>query len=161
MMRGNPVTVKGTQVKVGDKAPDFRLVAPDLSTVTLADTKGVRAFLSVPSIDTPVCDQEIRRFNAEAVSLGDVSIYSVSADLPFALNRWCGAAGIDQVKALSDHRETSFGLNYGVLIEEMRLLARAVFVVDSSDTITYVEYLTETSNHPDYDAALNAISEAR
>lgn len=160
-MRGNPVTLVGEEVKVGQKAPDFTAVANDLSTVTLGDTSGVRLILSVPSLDTGVCDAEVRRFNEEANNLGDVKVYTVSMDLPFAQKRWCGAAGIENVVTLSDHREASFGQNYGVLIKELRLLARAVFVVDSSNTVTYVEYVPEVSQHPDYEKALEAARAAK
>lgn len=160
-MRGNPVTLVGDEVKVGQKAPDFTVVANDLSQVTLSDTSGVRLFLSVPSLDTGVCDAEVRRFNQEAAGLGNVKVYTISMDLPFAQKRWCGAAGIENVVTLSDHRDASFGTNWGVLIKELRLLARAVFVVDSSNTVTYVEYVPEVTNHPDYGKALAAAKEAK
>lgn len=160
-MRGNPVTLVGDEVKVGDKARDFTVVANDLSTVTLNDTSGVRIFLSVPSLDTGVCDAEVRRFNEEAASLEGVKVYTISMDLPFAQARWCGAAGVENVVTLSDHRDASFGQNWGVLIKELRLLARAVFVVDSSNTVTYVEYVPEVSSHPDYEKALAAAKEAK
>mgnify|MGYP001356724822 CR=1 FL=1 len=160
-MRGNPVTLLGDEVKPGQKAPDFSAVANDLSTVTLKDTSGVRLFLSVPSLDTGVCDAEVRRFNEEAAKLGNVKVYTFSMDLPFAQKRWCGAAGVENVTTLSDHRDASFGQAYGVLIKELRLLARAVFVVDSSDTVTYVEYVPEVSQHPDYDKALEAAKAAK
>lgn len=160
-MRGNPVTLVGDEVKVGDKARDFTVVANDLSTVTLNDTSGVRIFLSVPSLDTGVCDAEVRRFNEEAASLEGVKVYTISMDLPFAQARWCGAAGVENVVTLSDHRDASFGQNWGVLIKELRLLARAVFVVDSSNTVTYVEYVPEVSSHPDYEKALAAAKAAK
>lgn len=160
-MRGNPVTLVGDEVKVGQKAPDFSVVGNDLSAVTLNDTSGVRLFLSVPSLDTGVCDAEVRRFNEEAASLGNVKVYTISMDLPFAQSRWCGAAGIENVVTLSDHRDASFGENWGVLIKELRLLARAVFVVDSSNTVTYVEYVPEVSSHPDYEKALAAAKAAQ
>lgn len=160
-MRGNPVTLVGDEVKVGQKAPDFTVVANDLSTVTLKDTSGVRLFLSVPSLDTGVCDAEVRRFNEEAGKLGNVKVYTFSMDLPFAQKRWCGAAGIENVTTLSDHKDASFGENYGVLIKERRLLARAVFVIDSSDTVTYVEYVPEVSEHPNYEKALEAAKAAK
>lgn len=160
-MRGNPVTLVGDEVKVGQKAPDFTVVANDLSEVTLSDTSGVRLFLSVPSLDTGVCDAEVRRFNQEATSLGNVKVYTISMDLPFAQSRWCGAAGVENVITLSDHRDASFGTNWGVLIKELRLLARAIFVVDSSNTVTYVEYVPEVSSHPDYEKALAAVKEAK
>lgn len=161
-MRGNPVTLIGPEIKVGDTAPDFTVTANDLSSWSLyKDSSGVRLIASVPSLDTGVCDAETRRFNEEAASLGDVSIIVVSMDLPFAQARWCGAAGVDKVKTVSDHRDASFGESYGVLIDGLRLLARAVFVVDSNNKVTYVEYVPEISTHPNYDAALAAVREAK
>lgn len=160
--KGNQVTLLGTEVKVGDKAPDFTVLANDLSPVTLDSTKGnVRLISVVPSLDTGVCDQQTRRFNEEAANLGNVKVLTVSVDLPFAQKRWCGAAGIENVQTLSDHRDLSFGKAYGVAIEELRLLARAVFVVDSNDVVTYVEYVSEATNHPDYDAAIAAAKAAK
>ncbi|WP_017726575.1 thiol peroxidase [Halalkalibacterium ligniniphilum] len=159
--KGNPVTLLGKEVKVGDKAPDFKVLANDLSEVTLNDTKGrVRLISVVPSIDTGVCDAQTRRFNEEAANLGDVAVLTISVDLPFAQKRWCAAAGIEQVQTLSDHRDLSFGQAYGVAIEELRLLARAVFVVNSNDEVTYVEYVSEATNHPDYEAAIEAAKAA-
>jgi len=160
-MRGNPVTLVGDEVKVGDKARDFTVIDNDLNPVTLQDTSGVRLFLTVPSLDTGVCDAEVRRFNEEAAKLDGVKVYTISMDLPFAQKRWCGAAGIDNVVVLSDHRDASFGTNWGVLIKELRLLARAVFVVDSSNTVTYVEYVPEVTSHPNYEAALEAPKAAK
>ncbi|SDZ28105.1 thiol peroxidase, atypical 2-Cys peroxiredoxin [Evansella caseinilytica] len=155
--KGNPVTLLGNQVKVGDKAPDFHVLANDLSEVTLKDTAGkVRLISVVPSIDTGVCEQQTRRFNEEASTLAGVEVLTISVDLPFAQKRWCAAEGIENLQTLSDHRELSFGKNYGVAIEELRLLARAIFVVDSSDTVTYVEYVPEVTNHPDYEKAIEA-----
>lgn len=160
--KGNPVTLLGNEVKVGDQAPDFKVLANDLSEVTLDDTKGqVRLITAVPSLDTGVCDAETRRFNEEASQLGNVKILTVSMDLPFAQKRWCGANGIENVQTLSDHRDLSFGEAYGVAIQELRLLTRAVFVVDSSDTVTYVEYVPEATNHPDYEAAIEAAKSAK
>lgn len=159
--KGNPVTLLGNEVKVGDKAPDFKVLANDLSEVTLADTKGqVRIISVVPSIDTGVCDAQTRRFNEEASKLDNVKILTISMDLPFAQKRWCGANGIENVQLLSDHRDASFGQAYGVLIKELRLLARAVFVVDSNDKVTYVEYVSEATNHPNYEAAIEAAKAA-
>ncbi|WP_339193213.1 thiol peroxidase [Aeribacillus sp. FSL W8-0870] len=159
--KGNPVTLLGNEVKVGDKAPDFKVLANDLSEVTLADTKGqVRIISVVPSIDTGVCDAQTRRFNEEASKLDNVKILTISMDLPFAQQRWCGANGIENVQLLSDHRDASFGQAYGVLIKELRLLARAVFVVDSNDNVTYVEYVSEATNHPNYEAAIEAAKAA-
>jgi thiol peroxidase len=160
--KGNPVTLIGSEVKVGDKAPNFSVLANDLSAVTLNDTEGqVRLITSVPSLDTGVCDAETRRFNEAANTLGSVKILTVSCDLPFAQKRWCAAAGIENVQTLSDHRDLSFGEAYGVAIQELRLLARAVFVVDSNDTVTYVEYVSEATNHPNYEAALEAAKSAK
>lgn len=153
------VTLIGNEVKVGDKAPNFTVLANDLSPVTLADSEGkIRLFSVVPSLDTGVCDAQTRRFNEAAAELGEnVVIYTVSMDLPFAQKRWCGAAGIDSVKTVSDHKDASFGEAYGVLIEEMRLLTRSVFVVDAEGTVTYVEYVPEATDHPNYDAAIAAV----
>lgn len=160
--KGNPVTLLGNGVKVGDHAPNFTVLANDLSEVTLENTKGqVRLISVVPSLDTGVCDAQTRRFNQEASNLDNVKILTVSVDLPFAQKRWCGAAGIENVQTLSDHRDLSFGEAYGVAIQELRLLARAVFVVDSNDTVTYVEYVSEATNHPDYEAAIEAAKAAK
>ncbi|MBY0098993.1 thiol peroxidase [Mesobacillus maritimus] len=159
--KGNNVTLLGNEVKVGDQAPDFTVLANDLSEVTLQDSKGsVRLISVVPSLDTGVCDAQTRRFNEEAASLGNVKVLTVSVDLPFAQKRWCGANGIENVQTLSDHRALSFGEAYGVAIKELRLLARAVFVVDSNDKVTYVEYVSEATDHPNYEAALEAAKQA-
>lgn len=159
--KGNNVTLLGNEVKVGDQAPDFTVLANDLSAVTLQDSKGsVRLISVVPSLDTGVCDAQTRRFNEEASSLGNVKVLTVSVDLPFAQKRWCGANGIENVQTLSDHRALSFGEAYGVAIQELRLLARAVFVVDSNDKVTYVEYVSEATDHPNYEAALEAAKQA-
>ncbi|AVK83899.1 thiol peroxidase [Lysinibacillus sp. B2A1] len=157
--KNGPVTLVGNEVKVGDQAPDFTVLANDLSPVTLKESEGkIRLFSVVPSLDTGVCDAQTRRFNEEAANLGDnVVIYTVSVDLPFAQKRWCGAAGIDAVQTVSDHRDLSFGEAYGVYIQELRLLARAVFVVDANDKVTYVEYVPEATNHPNYEAAIEAV----
>lgn len=155
--KGNPVTLVGNEVKVGDTAPNFQVWDQDLSPVTLDDSKGmVRLISVVPSIDTPVCDQQTRRFNEEAASLQDVAVLTISVDLPFAQKRWCAAAGIDRVQTLSDHRELSFGKAYGVVIEELRLLARAIFVIDKNNKVVYAEYVSEVTEHPDYEAAILA-----
>lgn len=157
-----PVTLLGNEVKVGDQAPDFKVLANDMSEVTLADTKGsVRLIAAVPSVDTGVCDAEVRRFNEEASKLDNVKVLTISVDLPFAQKRWCAAAGIENVQTLSDHRELSFGKAYGVAIEELRLLARSVFVIDSSDKVTYVEYVSEVTSHPNYEAAIEAAKAAK
>ncbi|MCM3543424.1 thiol peroxidase [Priestia megaterium] len=160
--KGNDVTLLGNQVKVGDKAPKFTVLANDLSEVTLDSTKGsVRLISVVPSIDTGVCDAQTRRFNEEAAKLDNVKVLTVSVDLPFAQKRWCGANGIDNVQTLSDHRDLSFGEAYGVAIQELRLLARSIFVVDSNDNVTYVEYLPEVTEHPNYEAAIEAAKTAK
>jgi thiol peroxidase len=156
--RGNPLTLLGPEIKVGDKAPDFLVVDTGMAPVTLADFKGkVKIISAVPSLDTPVCDTETRRFNQEAANLpGNVVVLTISLDLPFAQKRWCGAAGIDKVKVLSDYRDRSFASAYGVLVKESKLLSRSVFVVDGSDTVRYVQHVKDTSQEPDYAAALAA-----
>lgn len=160
---GKPLTLMGPELKVGDAAPNFEVLANDLSTVTLDDSRGkVRIISVVPSLDTGVCDAQTRRFNEEASKLGEnVVILTVSADLPFAQKRWCGAAGVDRVQTLSDHRAMSFGDAYGTHIKEVRLESRAVFVVDSSDKITYVQYVPAAGEHPNYEAALEAAKAAK
>jgi len=154
--QGNPITLKGIQLRVGDKAPDFTLINNELQPVTLQDTKGKRIFVVVPSIDTGVCDMEVRKFNEEASKLNNVTIYTISMDLPFAQGRWCGAAGIKNVITLSDYKTREFGDRYGVYINELGLLTRAVFVLDEDNTITYVEYCSEVTDEPNYEAALQA-----
>lgn len=155
----NPMTLMGNEVKVGDTAPDFTVLANDLSPVTLQDSKGKTRLISVvPSLDTGTCDSQTRKFNESAAELGeDVVILTVSNDLPFAQKRWCAAAGIDSVQTLSDHRDLSFGKAYGVAIEELRLLTRSIFVVDSNDKVTYVEYVPEATEHPNYEKAIEAV----
>lgn len=160
--KGNQITLLGNEVKVGDKAPNFTVLANDLSEVTLDNSKGnVRLISVVPSLDTGVCDAQTRRFNEEVASLPNVKILTISVDLPFAQKRWCGAAGIENVQTLSDHRDLSFGEAFGVAIQELRLLTRAVFVVDSNDTVTYVEYVPEATDHPNYEAAIAAAKDAK
>lgn len=160
--KGKKITLLGNEVKVGDKAPNFTVLANDLSEVTLDDTKGhVRLISVIPSIDTGVCDQQTRRFNEEAAQLDNVKVLTISVDLPFAQSRWCAAAGIENVQTLSDHRDLSFGKAYGVAIEELRLLARSVFVIDSNDTVVYAEYVPESTNHPNYEAAVEAAKAAK
>lgn len=155
--KGNPVTLVGSEVKVGDQAPDFTVLSNSLEEVTLQDIKGKPAVISViPSIDTGVCDAQTRRFNEEAAGLGSAKVYTISADLPFAQARWCGANGIENVETLSDHREMSFGEAFGLYIKELRLLARAVFVLDENGKVVYTEYVSEATNHPDYDKAIEA-----
>jgi len=160
-MKGKPITLNGTAVKVGQKAPDFEVVANDLSTVKVSSFAGKTCIIaSVPSLDTSVCDTETRRFNEEAGKLGgDVVVLTISMDLPFAQKRWCGAAGIKNIQILSDHRGASFGSAYGVLIKELRLLARAVFVVDKAGVVRYVQIVPEIATEPDYDAVLKAVKE--
>ena len=159
-MKGNPLTLVGKELKVGDPAPDFEVLDNDLTPVRLSSFKGkVCVVCSVPSLDTPVCDMETRRFNEEAGKLGtDVRILTISMDLPFAQKRWCGAAGVDKVVTLSDHRDASFGAAYGVLIKELRLLGRAVFVLDRKGTIRYIQIVKEVTDEPDYDAVLEAVN---
>lgn len=160
--RGNPLTVLGKKVVVGSKAPNFTLVANDSSKVTLDDSAGkVRLISVVPSLDTGICSAQTRRFNEEAAKLGEnVAILTVSADLPTAQKRWCGAAGVEQVQTLSDHLDMNFGDAYGTHIKEIRLEQRSVFVVDADDVVTYVEYVPEIAQHPDYEAALAAVRAA-
>jgi len=154
-LRGNPHSVTGPELKTGDKAPDFHAVDDSLKPVDLAGTgRGVRIFSVVPSLDTPVCDAQTKRFNEEAGKLPDVKIYTVSMDLPFAQKRWCGAYGVDHVKMVSDHRDGSFGEHYGTLIKDLRILSRAIFVVDKDNTIRHAEYVKEVADHPNYESAL-------
>jgi thiol peroxidase len=158
-MKGNPLTLAGNEVKVGQAAPDVTVLDNSLSPVKLSSFRGKTCiFASVPSLDTPVCDMESRRFNEEAGRLGpDVAILVISMDLPFAQKRWCGAAGVSKVQTLSDHREASFGNSYGVLIKELRLLARAVFVVDNQGIIRYTQLVKEVTKEPDYQEVLDAL----
>lgn len=156
--KGNPMTLLGPELKVGDAAPDFSVVDNALAPTTLASYAGkVKIISAVPSLDTPVCDTETRRFNQEAAGIsGNVVVLTVSLDLPFAQKRWCGAAGIDKVITLSDYRDRSFGLGYGVLIRELLLLARAVFVLDAGNTIRYIQIVPEVTSEPDYAAVIAA-----
>jgi len=160
--KNNPITLVGAELKAGNTAPDFKLLANDLSEVTLASSKGKTRLISVvPSLDTPVCNDQTRRFNEEASNLPDnVAVLCVSMDLPFAQKRWCGAASANKIQPLSDHREASFGKAYGTLIKELRLLTRAVFIVGPDDKIQYAEYVKEVTQHPNYDAAFNALKSA-
>jgi len=154
-LKGNPLTLIGPELKTGEKAPEFDVVDTGLQPVTLAKTSGkVRIFSVVPSLDTPVCDMQTKRFNDEAAKLSGVDIYTVSMDLPFAQKRWCGAFGVDNIKMVSDHRNGSFGEHYGTLIKELRIESRAIFVVDKGDVIRHVEYVKEVADHPHYDEAL-------
>jgi len=160
-IQGQPLTLMGRPVKVGDQVPEAELLDNDLNPVKLSSFRGKICLISaVPSLDTPVCDLSTRRFNAEAAGLGrDVVILTISTDLPFAQKRWCGAAGVDQVVTLSDHKEAAFGLAYGLLIKELRLLARAVLVVDRQGVVRYYQLVGEFEDEPDYEAALQAAKE--
>jgi len=159
--QGSPLTLIGNEVRVGERAPDVELIAGDLTPVKLSSfCEKVCVITSVPSLDTPVCDTETRRFNEEAGKLGrDVKVLAVSMDLPFAQKRWCGAAGVEWVQTLSDHRDARFGTQYGVLIKELRLLARAIFVVDREGVIRYEQLVGDISHEPDYEAVLSAVRE--
>lgn len=156
--QGNPLTLIGHVLKVGDKAPPFAALDKDLNPVRLSDFAGKIKIISVtPSLDTPVCNLQATTFNKKAGSLSDdVALINMSMDLPFAIARFCSTEGIDRLKTLSDHREASFGISYGVLVEELRLLARSIFVIDRSDTVRYIEIVPEMANEPDYDKALDA-----
>ena len=151
------MTVLGPELKAGDKAPDFHAVDNSLKPVDLAATGGgVRIFSVIPSLDTPVCDAQTKRFNEESGKLPNVKIYAFSMDLPFAQKRWCGAFGVDHVSMVSDHRDGSFGEAYGTLVKDLRILSRAIFVVDQNNVIRYAEYVKEVGDHPNYDTALSA-----
>lgn len=157
-MQGNGLTLLGKEIKVGEIAPDFTVLSSALEGVKLSDFKGkIKIISTIPSIDTGVCAMQTRRFNQEATSLKNVEILTISCDLPFALGRFCGAEGIDKVKTLSDHKETEFGLKYGFLIKELRLLNRGIIVIDKDDKVVYVEYVKENTELPDFDAALAAV----
>jgi len=161
MFKGSPVTLLGNEVKVGQTAPDFKVQkSADMSDYTLGTSAGkTRIIATVPSLDTPVCDLETKRFNEEASKLPNVEIVCVSMDLPFAQKRWCGASNVDKVITASDHRDASFGKNYGVLISGGpldRVLARAVFVVGADNKVKHAEYVGSIGDHPNYDAALAA-----
>jgi thioredoxin-dependent peroxiredoxin len=159
-LKGNPVTLKGNELKAGDEAPPFILQSNSLEDVTLESTSGkTRIIATVPSLDTPTCHAETKRFNEEAAKLDGVDVLVVSTDLPFGQKRWCGAEGVDNVQCLSDHRAASFGEKYGVLISGGpldRCLCRAIFVVGPDNKLKHVEYVSEIAEHPDYDAALAA-----
>ncbi len=160
-MRGNPLTLIGPELKPGDTAPEFTVIDGGLKPVTLKDTGNqVRIISVVPSLDTPVCDAQTKRFNEEAAKLPGVDILTVSMDLPFAQKRWCGAFGVDKVRMLSDHREGSFGANYGTLIKDLRIESRAIFVIDQNNTIRHAEYVKEVADFPNYEAALSAAKNA-
>ena len=159
---GNPLTLLGKAVSVGDKAPDFTVLTPDLAPLTLQETTGkVRVISLVPSIDTPVCDMQTRWFNEDASQFDDVLILSVSVDLPFALKRYCAAKDITNVKTLSDHKELDLGMKYGFVIEELRLLARGVVVIDKNDVIRYVEYVPNIEDQPNYEKVMEVVKGLR
>lgn len=155
--QGQPVTLSGHTIKVGDKAPDFLVVDGALQTISAENFRGKRIYASVPSVDTDVCDMEVRRFNEEVSNLKDVTIYTISMDLPFAQSRWCGAKGIEAVKVYSDYKDHNFGENYGTYIEELGLLARAVFVINEEDEVIYVEYCEEITKEPNYEAIFKTL----
>ena len=158
---GNPKTLVGPELKVGDKAPEFHAIDDGLKPVDLESTgQGVRIFSVVPSLDTPVCDMQTKRFNDEAGKAANITMYTISMDLPFAQKRWCDAFGVDNVKMISDHRDGSFGEAYGTLIKDLRILSRAIFVVDKNNTIRHVEYVKEVSDHPNYEAVMEAARKA-
>jgi thioredoxin-dependent peroxiredoxin len=157
VLMGKPVALVGPELKAGDKAPDFEVIDGKFQTVNLAGTgEGVRILSVVPSLDTPVCDAQTKRFEDEAAKMSDVKIFTISMDLPFAQKRWCGNFGINHVGMLSDHRSGSFGENYGTLIPNMRIESRAIFVIDGDNQLNHVEYVPEVSAHPNYEAALDA-----
>lgn len=158
--KGKDITLEGNQLSVGDTLKNCTLVGNDLNEVELTKTNGIRVILSVPSIDTPVCDTEVRRFNKEIESLPNVHCYTVSMDLPFAQARWCGAAGINRVITLSDYKYRSFGDTTGTYIKELGLLTRASFVVDENNKVIFVEYLDEVANEPSYDKIISVVKNA-
>jgi thiol peroxidase len=157
--QGGPLTLTGPEIKSGDQAPDFKVLTGSLSSVSLKNFAGKTILISVvPSLDTPVCDQQTRRFNVEAGKLPDnVVVLTISMDLPFAQSRFCSVAGITKIQVLSDYRDASFGQAYGVLIKELRLLSRAIFIVSADNKIEYAEYVKEITQHPNYDAALQVL----
>ena len=156
-LMGNPMTLVGPELKPGDKAPDFTVLDPSLKPVKLRDTAGkMRIFSVVPSLDTPVCDAQTRRFDEEAAKLEGVDIYTVSMDLPFAQKRFANSFAMDHIKMLSDHKDASFGSAWGTLIKELHIHSRAIFVLDKDNTLKHVEYVKEVGEHPDYESALTA-----
>ena len=158
ILGGNELPLSGPELKVGDRAPDFSVVDGSLQAVDLAGTgSGVRIFSVVPSLDTPVCDAQTKRFEDEAEKMPNVSIYTISMDLPFAQKRWCGNFGINKVTMLSDHRSASFGEQYGTLIRDLRIESRAIFVVDEQNTLKHVEYVHKVGDSPNFDAVLAAV----
>ena len=155
-LKGNPFHLQGNALAAGSAAPEFTLVANDLSSFNLSDTSGVRIINAVPSLDTPVCDLQMKRFNEESGSLDGVSVYCVSCDLPFAQKRWCAESGAANVTILSDYKDGNFGAAWGTMIDELKIESRAVFVVNAHNTVVYAEYVPEVADHPDYEAALSA-----
>jgi thiol peroxidase len=158
-MKGNPLTLLGNEVNVGERAPDFIALDPNLTPIKFSSYQNkICVISSVPSLDTPVCDMETRKFNEEASKLGDkIQILTISMDLPFAQKRWCGAAGVSKIQTLSDHRDAQFGLAYGVLIKELRLLARAVFLVDQKGILRYIQLVKDITNEPNYEEIWSAL----
>ena len=157
-LMGNPQTLIGPEIKKGDQAPDFKMVDNGLKPVALGDTKGVRIFSVVPSLDTPVCAIQTKKFNESLAKLGDrVNAVTVSLDLPFAMNRFCGAESIKNMKVASDYQDRSFGKSMGMLIDELKLLARGVIVLDAGGKVVYAETVKEVTSEPNYDAALSAL----
>lgn len=160
--KGNPLTLIGPEIKAGDTAPDFQVTAADLSAVSLQNFKGKTKLISfVPSLDTPVCSQQTRRFNEEAAKFpASLEVLTISMDLPFAQKRFCATEGIEKVKVYSDHKDASFGRSYGALIKELRLLTRGVVIIGPDDKVQYIEYVKEMTNHPNYDRALDFLKTA-
>ncbi len=157
---GNPVDLQGTEILVGQKAPDFKAVNKDLSPFKLSDVKGRKLIVAVPSIDTSVCDAEVRRFNVEASGLANTTVITISMDLPFAQARWCGAAGVDKLVTVSDYKDRDFAMKYGAYLPAFGLLTRAVFLLGEDNTVLFVEYVPEVTTHPNYDAVLAAVKKA-
>jgi thiol peroxidase len=153
---GKPVDLVGTEIHVGDTIADFTAVKNDLSPFKLSEIKGKKLIVAVPSLDTSVCDAEVRRFNSEAASLPNITVITISMDLPFAQARWCGAAGIDKVLTVSDYKDRDFAHTFGAYLPNVGLIARSIFLLDEHNTVQYVQYVPEVTDHPDYDAALQA-----
>jgi thioredoxin-dependent peroxiredoxin len=158
---GKELNLEGNSLKIGDEFPDFRVVDTALSQVTLADTEGVRVFLTVPSIDTGVCDAEVKKFNNAINQFGKVSIYTVSMDLPFAQSKWCISESVKNVKILSDYQNRSFSMATGTLIKELLFTSRAIFVVNSENKVHYVDYIAEVTEHPKYEEVFEAIRKCK
>jgi thiol peroxidase len=160
-MQGKPLTLEGHELKIGDKAPRFTLTAPDMNTVTMENFAGKTLVIStIPSLDTPVCDAQVRRFNDEAAKMSnDIKILAISMDLPFAQKRWCGNAGIDNVKTLSDYKTRQFAKDYGLLIKELNLIARSVLILDKNHKVRYIQLVNEVGQEPNYEDALKALAE--